>query len=321
MNLVKLIVTILLAIMIIVDMCEILFTIREILSHKKGIVDDKDRIEDTEYKRCKEELKCMFEEGERGKNMDRSDLAARMKRYEQASKTYLTRRMPVVMRIDGKAFHTFTRGFKRPFDDNLRYAMKNTMKYLCENIQGCVLGYTQSDEITLVLVDYRTHTSEAWFDYNVQKMCSVGSSMATMAFNRFFSDIISTEKSQEVYAKVQNQAMFDCRVFNVPKEDVCNNLIWRQLDATRNSIQLVGQANFSQKELHGKNCDEIQDMLMVQKGINWNNYPAEYKRGVCCIKEESKFNDGLRSRWVIDLEIPIFTQHREYIEDRIMIGE
>ena len=173
------------------------------------------------------------------KNMDKSDLAVRMKRYEQASKTYLTRRMPVVMRIDGKAFHTFTRGFKRPFDDTLRYAMKNTMKYLCENIQGCVLGYTQSDEITLVLVDYKTHTSEAWFDYNVQKMCSVGASMATMAFNRFFSDIISTGKSQEVYVKVQNQAMFDCRAFNIPKEDVCNNLIWRQQDATRNSIQLV----------------------------------------------------------------------------------
>lgn len=172
--------------------------------------------------------------------MDKSDLAVRMKRYEQASKTYLTRRMPVVIRIDGKAFHTFTRGFKRPFDDLFRYVMKDTMKYLCENIQGCVLGYTQSDEITLVLVDYKTHTSEAWFDYSVQKMCSVGASMATMAFNRFFSEIISTEKSQEVYAKVQNQAMFDCRVFNVPKEDVCNNLIWRQQDAIRNSIQLVG---------------------------------------------------------------------------------
>ena len=255
------------------------------------------------------------------KNMDKSDLAVRMKRYEQASKTYLTRRMPVVIRIDGKAFHTFTRGFKRPFDDTLRYAMKNTMKYLCANIQGCVLGYTQSDEITLVLVDYKTHTSEAWFDYNVQKMCSVGASMATMAFNRFFSEIISIGKSQEVYAKVQNQAMFDCRAFNVPTEDVCNNLIWRQQDATRNSIQLVGQAYFSQKELHGKNCNEIQDMLMVQKGINWNDYLAEYKRGVCCIKEEYKLDGGLRSRWIIDLEIPIFTQNREYVEERIMIGE
>ena len=102
------------------------------------------------------------------------DLGNRMKTfYEQIPKTKLMRRTPVIIRIDGKAFHTFTRGFKRPFDEILIKTMQETTKYLCENIQGCVLGYTQSDEITLVLVDYQRFESCAWFDYEIQKICSI----------------------------------------------------------------------------------------------------------------------------------------------------
>lgn len=114
------------------------------------------------------------------------DLGIRMKTfYEQVPKTRLIRRCPVAIRIDGKAFHTFTRKFQKPFDEILIKSMQDTMKYLCENIQGCVLGYTQSDEITLILVDYKKLTSDAWFDYEVQKMCSIAASMTTMAFNNF----------------------------------------------------------------------------------------------------------------------------------------
>ena len=116
------------------------------------------------------------------------DLGRRMKEYyEQIPKTKLMRRCPVIIRIDGKAFHSFTKGFNRPFDDVLMEAMQETMKYLCENIQGCVLGYHQSDEISLVLVDYQKLNSDAWFDYEVQKICSIAASMATMAFNKYFS--------------------------------------------------------------------------------------------------------------------------------------
>ena len=118
--------------------------------------------------------------------MDTSDLAKRMKDYEAIPKARLMRRTPVAIRIDGKAFHTFTRGFNKPFDHILGTAMQETMKYLCQNIQGCVLGYTQSDEITLILVDYKRLNSSAWFDYEVQKMCSIAASMATMAFNKAF---------------------------------------------------------------------------------------------------------------------------------------
>ena len=289
--------------------------------------------------------------------MDNSNLAVRMKEfYENVPKTSLMRRTPVVIRIDGKAFHTFTRGFKRPFDEVLIKTMQETTKYLCENIQGCVFGYTQSDEISLVLVDYQRFETSAWFDYEVQKMCSIAASMATMAFNKFFYENVflyngmaSVDMSnkkypyKEVYAKaVKKGAMFDARVFNIPKEEVTNYIYWRQLDASRNSIQMVGQANFSHKELQNKSCNNIQDMLMEQKGINWNDYPTVCKRGTAVIKkivarEEKSFIDDMledsfdnvknniieqTSKWIIDKDIPIFKgEGREYIEKLVMVGE
>lgn len=263
------------------------------------------------------------------------ELGRRMKDfYETIPKTKLMRRTPVAIRIDGKAFHTFTRGMKRPFDDILIETMQQTMKYLCENIQGCVLGYTQSDEITLILIDYQKLTSCAWFDYEVQKMCSVAASMATMAFNRLFRENFNKYDldNQLDYAKTLfnklDSAMFDARCFNIPKEEVANLIYWRQLDATRNSIQMVGQANFSQRELHGKSCNKIQDMLMLEKNINWNDFPAYQKRGSCCIKQEYAYPDEFMqtqqwsTRWIIDKDIPIFkNEDRKYIEDLIYVGE
>ncbi len=278
--------------------------------------------------------------------MDKTTLGDRMKNnYENISRYYLTRRMPIITRIDGKSFHTFTKGFKKPFDDILVKTMQETMKYLCENIQGCVLGYTQSDEISLVLVDYAELTTDAWFGNNLQKMCSVSASMATLAFNKAFTRNIS-KQSKRFYTEYLEEkdasyietleiatnkgAMFDSRVFTIPKEEVCNYMLWRQQDATRNSILSVGQANFSHKDLHGKSCNNIQDMLMTQKGINWNDYATTLKRGSCCIKVD----DGLtaydetgnicgytqRSQWIIDNEIPIFSQDRNYIERLINVG-
>lgn len=269
----------------------------------------------------------------------KDSLGDRMKAYESIPKTFLTRRVPVIIRLDGKAFHTFTRGMKKPFDNILIQTMQDTMKYLCENIQGCVLGYTQSDEITLVLTDYETITTEAWFGYNVQKMTSISASMATLAFNKFFEENCNivwdsyyeawnhteeeTKYNEMLYSKL-NKALFDSRVFSIPKEEVCNCLIWRQQDATRNSIQSVGQANFSQKQLHGKSCEMIQDMLFIEKGINWNDFPTDCKRGSCCYKREvekvvtiPKTNEERlvnRSEWFIDKDIPIFTQDRSYVE-------
>lgn len=269
----------------------------------------------------------------------KDSLGDRMKAYESIPKTFLTRHIPVIIRLDGKAFHTFTRGMKKPFDSILMQTMQETMKYLCENIQGCVLGYTQSDEITLVLTDYETITTDAWFGYNVQKMASISASMATLAFNKFFEENCNvvwdayyeawnhteaeTKYNEMLYGKL-NKALFDSRVFSIPKEEVCNCLIWRQQDATRNSIQSVGQANFSHKQLNGKSCDMIQDMLFTEKGINWNDFPTDCKRGSCCYKRQvekeitiPKTGEKMmvnRSEWFIDKDIPIFTQDRNYVE-------
>lgn len=263
------------------------------------------------------------------------DLGTRMKTYyEGIPQTKLMRRTPVIIRIDGKAFHTFTRGFEKPFDKIMVKTMQETTKYLCENIQGCVFGYTQSDEITLVLIDYQKLTTSAWFDYEVQKMCSIAASMATMAFNKFFEknvekfdiklfsdeegNVINDKRHQimQVYLKaIEKGAMFDARVFNIPKEEVTNCIYWRQLDATRNSIQSVGQANFSHKELQDKTCNMIQDMLHEQKGINWNDYPTCLKRGTAVKKNES-------GSWYIDLDMPqLKGDDRRYLDELIMVGE
>ena len=280
------------------------------------------------------------------------DLGTRMKTfYEQIPKTKLMRRTPVICRIDGKAFHTYTRGFQKPFDEVLIKTMQETTKYLCENIQGCVLGYTQSDEISLVLVDYQRFETSAWFDYEIQKMCSIAASMATMAFNKFFENNVDDyrfskwdgvskyEEGTEEYIKtllkaVEKGAMFDARVFNIPKEEVTNCIYWRQLDASRNSIQMVGQANFSHKELQNKSCNDIQDMLMLQKNINWNDFPTYQKRGTCVVRNKIVVeSDGItetailrditksENEWIIDKDIPIFKgEDREYIDRLITVG-
>ena len=281
-----------------------------------------------------------------------SDLGIRMKTfYESTPKIHLMHRCPVAIRIDGRAFHTFTKGFQKPFDEILMKSMQETMQYLCENIQGCVFGYTQSDEITLILVDYKNLTSAAWFDYDIQKVCSIAASMATMAFNNIFSKYvkkfdlalayndngIDTEENRklwEIYTRaVDKGAMFDARCFNIPKEEVANLIYWRQLDAMRNSVQAVGQANFSHKELQGKSCANIKEMLK-EKGVDWDSLPLEYQRGSCCIKKEQiifpsgkttvrlRDTSKLERAWVIDKEIPIFKgEGRKYIEDLIFIEE
>lgn len=240
--------------------------------------------------------------------------------YENRAKTYLTRRTPVIIRLDGKAFHTFTRGFRRPYDEVFHAAMNETTKYLCENIQGCKFGYTQSDEITLLLTDYDTLTTDAWFGYSVQKLCSVSASMATLEFNRQLrhhimvltkNDGINEDRKEDLdYAVALGRALtagalFDSRCFNIPKEEVTNCFIWRQQDATRNAVQMLGQCHFPSNDLDGKNQSEVREML-ARNGIIFDEMLAAFKRGVCCVKDD----DG---RWVIDTEIPIFTLNREYV--------
>lgn len=250
-----------------------------------------------------------------------TDFDKRMKEYERASKGYLSKRTPVLIRVDGRAFHTFTRGFSKPYDKVLNKSMQDTMKYLCKNVQGCVLGYTQSDEITLVLVDYDDIKKSSWLDYEVQKICSIVASMTTMQFNKVFRNNIE-EYSQLrecfggqllIYKRAEEMgAMFDARCFNVPENDVCNAIIWRQRDAEKNSISSLGQAYFTDKELHGKKGNEVQDMLMEKFKVNWNDVETKFKRGSACIKTETG--------WFVDNEMPILTKDRAYVESRVIFN-
>ena len=247
------------------------------------------------------------------------ELGNRMKDYyENRSKTYLTRRIPVLLRLDGCHFHTFTKGLKKPYDSLFIEVMQRTTKSLCESIQGCKFGYVESDEISLLLTDYDTLKTDAWFDYSVQKICSVAASMAAMFFNKHLKECASQEFDDKDYyitllKKIEIGGYFDARAFNLPEHEVVNYFIWRQNDATRNSIQGLAQANFSQKQLQGLNNSQLQDKLHEEKGINWNDCKTVEKRGSAVIKIMDPITG--RSKWTVDTEMPIISQNKDYIEN------
>jgi tRNA(His) guanylyltransferase len=228
------------------------------------------------------------------------NLGDRMKnQYECRTRFMLPRRTYTIIRIDGKAFHTFTKNCDKPNDVGLAASLDYAAIQLCNEVQGCKFAYLQSDEISILLTDFETITTEAWFDANVQKLVSVSASIVTAAFNFAFSRDNNF-----------NTAYFDARVFTIPDPtEVENYFIWRQQDATKNSIQSLAQANFSHKELQDVSCDKLQEMLWQKKAINWNDLLAYWKRGRCIIKTE----EG----WIIDAGIPVFTQERNYLTSRI----
>lgn len=262
--------------------------------------------------------------------MIKDSLGDRMKNYyESASQTKLTRRTPVAIRLDGRAAHTFTRGFRRPFDMPFALSMRDTMLYLCENIQGCKFGYTQSDEITLILTDYDTLETSAFFDYNVQKLTSVVASMATFAFNKAFAKRVAEYKNDftfpgigddnfvENYMKsIDRGLVFDARCFNIPKEEVGNLIYWRQLDAIRNSIQMVARYNFSDKELQGKSCEEMKKMLETTSWP-WDSYRPDLRRGTACYKVFDGSDMHQQRTWRLDCDMPVVKDEWEYINKHL----
>jgi tRNA(His) 5'-end guanylyltransferase len=260
---------------------------------------------------------------------NKDTLGDRMKQFEEVSSSKLIRRMPVILRLDGKAFHTFTRGFEKPFDKLLSDTMIETTFELVANIQNCQMGYVQSDEISLLLMDDKHLNTSSWFDNKVQKQVSVAASMCTLYFNTIFMAKVEKRVSWELmtdegvteqtmlYRSKTLDSLFDCRAFNIPKEDVCNYFIWRQQDATRNSIQSLAQANFSHKSLHGLSCNALQDKLFTEKKINWNDYITVFKRGTSVVRNLT--DEG--SAFIVDREIPIFSQDRTYVEKFVNIRE
>lgn len=226
-------------------------------------------------------------------------------------------RMPVIIRVDGCHFHTYTKGCKRPVDERLVAVMNLTAKYLCKNIQGCQMAYVQSDEISLLLNNYQTLDTQPWYDNSIQKMVSVSAAMASVAF---------TTNSWMIWGGVVEpiikEAFFDARAFILPKEEVCNYMLWRQQDCTRNSVQMLARTLYSHNQLENCHNSELQEMIF-QKGINWDKCPTSQKRGRCIIKTTStkpatnpKTGETVvveRSEWIVDNEIPIFSQDRNYI--------
>ena len=258
--------------------------------------------------------------------MDTSEIGKRMKQYEDVNNLRLIDKLPVVIRLDGVNFHSFTKDMERPFDKIVTKSMQQTMLKLCKAIPGCVFGYTQSDEITLVLADYKNPLSQPWYGYVKRKLESVTASMTTKFFdNSYTSELVNNidalkENDVDVYGNKIGEAMFDCRAFNLPVHEVVNNLIWRQYDCMRNSVLAVGHMNFSHSELQNKSCNQIKEMLISQKGIDWDKLPTNIRLGSCAIKSETRIptdknEDGfiMRDKWEIVNDIPVFSKNKEYI--------
>lgn len=243
----------------------------------------------------------------------RDALGTRMKEnYEQRVRHMLPRRTYTIVRLDGRSFHTYTRGLDRPFDQQLMDDMGEVALFLCREVAGVALAYTQSDEISLVLTDFANPKTEAWFDGNQQKIVSISAALATAKFNELRPGKI---------------AVFDSRAFTIPDPgEVGNYLVWRQQDATRNSVSMAAQAHFSHRELHGKSGGEMQDMLWREHGINWNNYPDRFKRGTVVAShtelspvtyvdkrtgEQCTTDDVERTVWTVDAP-PVFTQAPDF---------
>jgi len=267
----------------------------------------------------------------------KDSLGDRMKMaYENRTRYLLPRRTYSMIRIDGKAFHTYTKGLIRPFDMKLVNDMDETAIYLCKNIQGAKLAFVQSDEISILLTDFDSLTSDAWFDGNIQKIASVSASLATARFNQlrmegFFANYSDKIVQGKIDIDIQltddlrtfKLATFDSRVFTLPTAtEVSNYLVWRQNDTVRNSISSVAQSLFSHKELMNVNTNQMQEMCF-QKGVNWNDFDLKLKNGRVIMKATETFGsavingkeypDYTRSRW-ISVGAPTFTADHSFLD-------
>lgn len=229
----------------------------------------------------------------------RDSLGDRMKeQYENRTRYLLPRRTYTIIRLDGKAFHTFTRGMKRPYDADFMELMDKTALALCQEVAGAKFAYVQSDEISILMTDFDQQDTQAWFDNNIQKITSVSASIAAANFN--------------FYSTFKPLAFFDSRVFTINDAvEVQNYFIWRQKDAERNSLQMVAQNLYSQKELNGKKASDLHEMI-YEANDNWNNYPVGFKRGRV-IRRFVYVEGQTNGNWIVDQNIPIFTQDRDFL--------
>lgn len=240
----------------------------------------------------------------------KDNLGDRMKMYEGAARTSLPRRLPVIIRIDGKAFHTYTRGCKRPFDEALSGVMNKTAEELCKEIQGSQVAYVQSDEISILLHNYKKFTTSAWFDNQVQKIVSVAAGIASAKF---------TAESHNVFGETR-LAVFDARVFVVPEAEVCNYFIWRQQDNVRNSVQMAARSVFSHKECDDKSVGQLKEML-ISRGKSWELETWRNRFGRVVTYDETLSSIGSRRVAWITHGAPVFVENRDFINNMLKVEE
>ena len=255
---------------------------------------------------------------------DKNSIGGRFKQnYEYPFKYKLPERMPVIIRLDGRAFHSLTKKCEKPFDNDFINLMDRTAIFLCKEIQNVQFAYIQSDEISLLLHNYKKLNSQSWLNNEIQKMCSISAAMASSFFSVLLNVFIENTLK---YGGNIIYPQFDSRCFVLPEAEICNYFIWRQKDWERNSIQMLAQSLFSYNELHKKTNVELQEMCF-QKGKNWNDLDTSLKRGRCVIKKvpvDVESGDGIKilnPEWKVDNEIPIFTQDKNYIEKYLEVEE
>lgn len=266
--------------------------------------------------------------------MDKTSLGNRMKQYEASFNQKLPPRIPLMLRLDGVGFSKMVKKWKckKPYDLRLANAMQQASLALAEKISGTCLVYSQSDEITMLIRDDMSNDTQPWHGKKINKILTIASTTAANAFNYYFFG----PEYCDSQPKLSYLAEFDCRSYIVPEHEIFNSILWRQQDCTKNSISMLAQTLFSHKNLHKKSGSEKQDMMMIEHGVNWNDMPTAFKRGFC-VKNvevpkqvpkrdenhkviEGEFETVNRNKWVIDLEPPIFTKDRNYINQYAKIA-
>jgi tRNA(His) 5'-end guanylyltransferase len=226
--------------------------------------------------------------------MRKDPIMTRMKvNYELRQEHFLLRRIPVIIRLDGNAFHTLTKKFDKPFDKDFQMAMKQTAIHLCEKIQGAKCAYVQSDEISVLLTDFDRFVTEPWFNYEQSKVESISAGMASVYFALSFA-----------------YGVFDSKARNYPKEEVCNYFHARQLDWIRNSILMYTSSVYSHKEMQNKNQKDMHEMLHA-KNMNWAKLPLSWKNGIFIRKADGEWRESC----------PIFKSNRDLIENLLIAQE
>lgn len=228
----------------------------------------------------------------KGDNCMKDDLGRRIKHdYEDALRISVPRRSYVIVRVDGRAFHRFTSGLERPYSQELAAALDAAAVHLCGEMIGCRFAYGQSDEYSFLLTDFEGDAAPLWFDGNIQKIVSVSASVFTAVFNRSF--------------EAPRPAAFDSRLLVISRQmEVEKYFLWRQLDASENSLNMLASAHYSHAQLLGKTNAEKHEMLHA-KSMNWAKQPADFKRG--------RVVRPSASGWEIDREVPVFSRDRAYL--------